>query len=195
MPKQTDLAALAARVADLEERLAVIERTPMVAHHVSQHRAWLAQRKREVAEERRAAEAYAAAEPQRRKHFKQFTADRLVFGPACRTIDEFAYMTYIAWADEVKLPKVERFTLEGFLTAMLTQPHVKRGVVRSYIGGKVDGLIGIAVAEQYRNERDAHQDELLEKRLTRDEMLAGMTDDQRADHYREQEILATAPGR
>jgi hypothetical protein len=195
MPKQTDLAALAARVAALEEQLAVIVRVPMIAYRLSEHCAWQTQRLREAAAEAEAVEAYKAAAPKRAERFKEFVSARLTFGAHCRTLPEFCHAAYVQWGDEVGLSRVERLEKHEFIALLLKRPDVIAGRASTYVGGKRDdALLGVAVAEAFRDERDAADDQDLGRRVSRQRMIAAMNPQEQAARLREHEILSGAPG-
>ncbi len=159
------------RLDKIEARLDMLESMPDIARNLKVHSLHTKKLQQEHAERDRQAKARDEAAPARARHFDVFVKDRLDMGPGRRVQISFLWDAYRAWCidRETPIPELERYDESELVQAVRALEGVEDKIVHTYIGGKVPGLEGVAIIEQYRSERDAEQDETVITQTTRTE--------------------------
>jgi len=159
----SSLDRLCEKLDSIEKRLETLEQTPAMQREARMVRVDRQRLAQERSEQQRLDERRAKAAPQRRHRFETFMRERLDFGPGRACQPGLVVKAYNDWCNEQEplVAAMERYTSDELIQTIEDLPDVEPGIVRSHLGGKINGLIGAAVQEPYRDPRDASQDDAL----------------------------------
>lgn len=163
---------MAEQVARLEARLSLIEATP-----TTQREARMLALARENTKQQRAAAEHERQErartaPRRQELFEAFVTQWIERGPGRRVQHGHVHAAFVRWCDENEVPLEVRMTNTELFEALESLEGVEIGPMRSHLGGKITGFIGVTIVDEHAPDTHVSQDMATIRRAQFDEAMA-----------------------